>query len=62
MKKLKDLQDELGRVVQEQRSLFDAGKNKTAEERVTYDATSQRANDLIKQIEDLKTLKTRGGR
>lgn len=59
MKKLKDLQDELGRVVQEQRSLFDAGKNKTAEERVTYDATSQRANDLIKQIEDLKTLESR---
>ena len=59
MKKLKDLQDELGRIVQEQRSLFDAGKNKTAEERATYDATSQRANDLIAQIEELKTLESR---
>lgn len=59
MKKLKDLQDELGRVVQEQRGLFDTGKNKTAEERATYDATSQRANDLIREIEDLKTLESR---
>lgn len=59
MKKVKDLQDDLGRVVQEQRSLFDAGKNKTAEERATYDATSQRATDLIKEIDDLKVLESR---